>query len=228
MPKLTKMLRDLHTLRLEIDAEIARQGLPPGTTPEQLAALTTEAYEEGFTTGMNRKRGRKPGLKSKPIPKSRKRRKPGPKPKAKDLSKKEARNLHDRTRRAIIKTLGNKALTRGQIAEKSGLDPELVSTCIHSSRGVFVQTAGHRWRVANVEPARPPKDAPKKERKPFKQVVAEVMGKRTMSAPEVVEALQAKGRMPKSKRPVHYLHVTLANHQDTFERVEKGRYRVAQ
>ena len=218
MPRLTKMLRDLHTLRMEVDTEIARLGLPPGTTPEQLAALTTEAYEEGFTTGMNRKRGRKPGTK--------KAKKPGPKPRKVADPKKATRNLHDRTRRAVLKTLGNKALTRGQISEQSGIDPEMVSTCLHKSRGVFSQTAGHRWRAVNPERASTKtKDGAKR---PFKEVVAEVMGKRTMCAGEVVEALQAKGLLPDSTQPEHYLSSTMAFHKDTFERVSRGQYRVIQ
>ncbi len=96
----------------------------------------------------------------------------------------------------------------------------MVSACLHKSKG-FVQTPGHRWRATKEAPKDPPK-----KRRPFKQVVAEVMGKRTMRAKEVVGILQSKGLMPKSKRPSHYMNVTLANNTDTFERVDVGQYRV--
>jgi hypothetical protein len=223
MPKLSTKLRDLHTLRLEVQAEIHQLQID---NPEQLAALCVEAFEDGFTLGMDRRRrAPKGGIKAKP-PKGKRRKKPGPKPRKKADPKRAARNLQERTKRAIVKVLGNRSLTRGQIAEQSGIDPEMVSACLHKAKGTtFVETKGHRWKV---NPKNPTKGKGRNGQPLFKNVVAKAMGKRTMSAPEVAEMLAAKGLMPESKRPAHYVSVTLTTASDTFERVEKGRYRVIQ
>jgi hypothetical protein len=236
MPNIVKLLRDYQQLKLEIDAEIHRLQLPPGTTAEQLAGLVTTAYEDGFTTGMNRKRGRKPGIKSKP-PKSKP---PAKKKKKRKLNPKlAALNLHRKVRRQIIETLGDRSLSRGQLVEQTGLDAETIHTCVQKEKGRwFITTPGYRWRVnpkhqASEEKLRKTRQKARKAvadgaRPSFKRVIAKIMGKRTMGPKGVLDALKAgdPADIPESKNLLNYVNYTLCQYPETFERVGRGQYQV--
>lgn len=69
-------------------------------------------------------------------------------------------------------------------------------------------------------PARDP-DCP-----PMKDAVAQVMGKRVMSAADVVTALKDKNWLPNTERPEDYVAFLLSSNPKLFERVERGKYRV--
>jgi len=229
--KLTKMLRDFHTLRTDIRGELARLQLE---SPEQIAALCTEAFEEGFTVGI--KRGDQAPAEAPPKPRK-KRRKSRAKRKAQARPdpKKAALRIHRKVRDTIVETLGVKSLTRGQIAEKSGLDPELVSQCIHREKGtLFVGTPGHRWKVdpkaqkSALDKRRQQgrKAVATGERPTFRDAIAKVMGRKVMRPQQVMELLVAADTMPESKNPMHYVNYTLCHYKDTFQRVSRGKYRV--
>lgn len=226
MPKITKMLRDLHTLRSEIRTELARIQFE---SPEQLAALCVESYEDGFTAGMNRG-----GLKSKPpkdVPEA------GP-VKSKPTKKKRKRkrkispglaalNLHRKVRGKIVKALKKRSMSRGQLVEATGLDPELISECIQKEKGKwFLPTPGHRWML-HPDMAAEAMGTGERRGSTFKAVIAGVMKRgKTHSPQEILALLQAEGVAPDSKDPLSYVNHTLYRYQDMFERLGRGRYTV--
>jgi hypothetical protein len=223
MPKLTKKLRDFHTLGMEIKAELAQLQIE---SPEQLAALCVESFEDGFTTGLTRGGIKTKDPKTPPPKKRRKKRKISP--------KLAALNLHRKVRKQIIETLGERSMSRGQLEEATGLDAKTISACIQKEKGRwFIATPGHRWRV-NPEHQRSEKKLRKTRQKArkavangdrmvFKAIIAKVMGKKTMGPKGVLEALKAKGAdLPESKNLLNYVNYTLAQHTDVFERIGRG------
>lgn len=63
------------------------------------------------------------------------------------------------------------------------------------------------------------------KRPPMKKAMAEVMGDQVMGASEVTAALEARGWLPNTSVPEHYVAYMLSSNKDAFERVERGRYR---
>lgn len=76
---------------------------------------------------------------------------------------------------------------------------------------------------AEAPPPPVPDDVP-----PLKEAMEIVMGKSTMGAKDVVEALRERGWLPYSANPQKYMNFMFSTQKDTFERIERGRYRVRQ
>lgn len=237
MPKLTTKLRDFHTLGLEIRTELANRQL----TPTEVAALCVEAYEDGFMAGLRRggAKSKAPtevapeakGVKAKPPKKKKKKRKISP--------KLAALNLHRKVCKQIVEAMGERSMSRGKLEEITGLDAETISTCIQKEKGRwFVATPGHRWKVnpehqmseAKLRKTRQKarKAVANGDREPFKRVVAKVMGKKVMGPKHVLDALAERdpASLPESKNLLNYINYTLAQHEDMFERIGRGQYRV--
>lgn len=232
-PKLTRMLRDLHQLRVDVQAELLRMQLE---SPEQLAALCVESFEDGFTTGMNRvkRSGPEPAPKKLAKAKARKRK---AKKAASPNPKREALRIHRKIREQLVEVLGDKELDRARLVKRTGLAPELITQCLTKERGVwFVTTPGHRWRVkpgAVKHQAKLSKTRQKSrkavahgQRPTMRDLVSGVMGKDVMSPGGIVERLQAKGEMPESRDPKQYINYTLCHYTDRFKRVSRGKYQV--
>ncbi len=233
--KLAKMLRELHQLRVDVQAELIRLQLE---SPEQLAALCVESFEDGFTTGMNRK---VEPTKTKAEPRKRTKAKAKPRKKAKKAAnpnpKREAARIHRKIRDQLVEVLGDKELDRARLVKRTELAPELITQCLVKERGVwFVTTPGHRWRVKPGAVNRQTKlDMTRRksrtavahgQRPTMKDLVSGVMGKDVMSPGGIVERLQAKGEMPESSNPKQYINYTLCHYKETFKRVGRGKYQV--
>ena len=64
------------------------------------------------------------------------------------------------------------------------------------------------------------------DRPPMKEAMATVMGKSHMDAAGVLEGLEKRGWLPHADKPQQYISYMLSSNKDTFERVERGQYKV--
>lgn len=64
------------------------------------------------------------------------------------------------------------------------------------------------------------------DRPPLREAMAVVMGDGSMTSADVVAALEARGWGPNADDPRQYISYMLSSSKDTFDRVERGVYRV--
>lgn len=119
-----------------------------------------------------------------------------------------------------------------------GEDPLKVLISMAIDAGYAVEPEDAAWAEEEEDESEEVAEEPKRPRPPLKDAVVEVMGQRTMTAAQVLKAVEAKyGEIkigPNSKdppedhetTPAKYIAYLLSSKPKEFERVERGKYRV--
>jgi hypothetical protein len=210
--RLTKIRAEMaqHVEQVSADAEAQR---------EKVAALQAQLAEaqtalEGYETSFEMLKGTldqfdaQHGKPSKNAPKKGKAKKVVAKPAAKKGKAKKA------AKPAAKKATAKKAAPKA--AKKAAKPAAKKATAKKKTTKASNNSAAAEGRRAVARGDRPS----------IREAMARVMGKKTMNAAEIVDGLKAKGWMPNAKDPRTYCLYTLSDNKETFERVERGRYKV--